>query len=80
MIEYNGKKYLTKGEATEALHTSRPTLWKHIKMGNVPFIELLGKMYIPNEFVQQTIQQQFVFANGVKIRAYTGKRAKLQEL
>lgn len=74
MITHNGQIYLTKAEATTALHTTRATLWRHIKNGNIPFIELLGKQYIPQTFCIAAVEQQFVLLNGVKMRACSGKR------
>lgn len=74
MIENNGEKYLTKAEARDALHVTRATLWRHIKAGNVPFVEILGKQYVPKKWCEHTVAQQWVLLNGVKMRACPGKR------
>ena len=82
MIEYNGERLLTKNEATQALRTTRATLWRHIKSGNVPFVEILGKQYVPETWCHEAIAQNWVLLNGVKMRACPGKRRvqDLQEL
>jgi predicted DNA-binding transcriptional regulator AlpA len=80
MIEHNGEILLTKSEATQALHTTRATLWRHIKAGNVPFVEILGKQYIAQKWCRDAVTNKWVLLNGVKMRACPGKREKLQEL
>lgn len=74
MIEHNGEILLTKSEATEALHTTRATLWRHIKAGNVPFVEILGKQYIPQTWCRATVANEWVLLNGVKMRACPAKQ------